>query len=115
MSELKVRTLEGKITRYYSDVSPPMGFVQMNGDINPPGPFRLRKGVSLPVGISVNVVALVYVHKNGSYGSTCVYGIRTKDGNVCYDLAQDHSSIIPCMDEKETRKFPEAERLLYQK
>ncbi len=112
MSQLKVISLKGKIDEYDPDVLT-NGFVQMSGNINPPEAFELRPGISLPVGTLVDVIALVDVHEDGSYNSRCAFGIRTRDGQVCYDLTKDNSKVIPFMVAEEVALFPEAQKLLY--
>ncbi len=107
-------SLEGTINSYHPD-DPTTGFVQIDGDVCSLESFELRKGVSLPVGTPVDIVALVYILGDGSLSASCVYGIRTKAGKVCYDLTKDHPEVIPYMVSEETAIFPNAHQLLYKK
>ncbi len=110
MTGLVVRELEGIIQGEEEDI----GFVEMDGDMNGAAGFTWRaKAPRLKKGTPVDVVALLFVHKDGSYGHNQVFGIKTKKGQVVYDLRKDDSEKIPYMPQESRDLFPEAKKILY--
>lgn len=112
MDEIAVKELEGII----QDVDEEIVFVEMNGDLNGAQAFvRGLKTPALKEGTIVDVVALIFQFEDNTYGSYEIFGVRTKNGQVIYDLTKDNSKIVPYLVSEAKDLFPEARELLYKK
>lgn len=112
MTERVVRKLEGII----QEVGEELVFVEMAGDLNGAQAFiRRPKMPMLKEGSTVDVVALAFRFEDNTWGSYEIFGIRTKDGQVIYDLTKDNPNVVPYLVPEAKALFPEAQEILYQK
>lgn len=109
MSELVVKVLEGIIRGEEEGT----GFVELPGDINGAAGFTSRR-IKLEKGTKVDVVALLFLFEDGTYGHNQLFGVRTKEGMVSYDLMADDPEQIPYMTKEARELFPEARKMLYE-